>query len=424
MEVSMNRKVIGKTASVLTLIIAAVCTTLSCSKKTNTTSIELFSTKGENVATLQKLADKFTAEKNGSIKITIISPQDASTVLRSRLTKNDIPDMMAIGGDSTYTELASAGVLENLSNEPFIADIQENYLQMLYDVNKDTSKTAYAVPYAANGSGVLYNKTLFQKAGISIPKTWDDFTADFDKLQKAGIKPVELTFMDAWTCLPTWNSMAPVLQPKNFTDNRRSGKTTFAATHREILEKYLVILGKASGDYMGTSYNDGNKNFAEGKAAMMINGNWAIPEFTKVNPDIDVDMFAFPATNNPAENTVTSGIDVAFAVSAASPNKKASEEFLAFLVKPENAQFYVDEQFAFPAVKGATQNNKTVNGVKDDIAAGKVSNFPDHYYPSGFDLASILSQFALNYKNGMDNETNITQTLAACDKQYDAVNVQ
>lgn len=420
----MKPKFKGTAVLGLSLIFSAALAVTSCSRSKGANSIELFSTKGENVATLQKLADKFTAEKNGTVKITITSPQDASTVLRSRLTKNDIPDMMAIGGDSTYTELASSGVLLDLSKEPFIGSIQENYLQMIYDINKDKSKTAYAVPYAANGSGVLYNKALFEKAGITIPGTWDDFVADFDKLQKAGIKPVELTFMDSWTCLPPWNSMAPVLQPENFTDDRRAGKTTFAATHRELLQKYLVILSKASGDYMGTSYNDGNKNFAEGKAAMMINGNWAIPEFTKVNPDIDVDMFAFPSTNDPTKNTVTSGIDVAFAISASSPNKKTAEEFLAFLVRPENAQTYVDEQFAFPAVKGASQNNRTVDGVKADIAAGKVSNFPDHYYPSGFDLASILSQFALNYKNGMDNDTNITQTLAACDKQYDAVNVR
>ncbi len=420
----MKTKLSGPAILGLPLIFCAALAVTACSKSTKEASIELFSTKGENVATLQKLADKFTAEKNGAVKITIISPQDASTVLRSRLTKNDIPDMMAIGGDSTYTELASSGVLLDLSKESFIGSIQENYLQMIYDVNKDKSRTAYAVPYAANGSGVLYNKTLFEKAGITIPKTWDDFIADFDKLQKEGIKPVELTFMDSWTCLPPWNSMAPVLQPENFTDDRRAGKTTFAATHRELLEKYLVILSRASGDYMGTGYNDGNKNFAEGKAAMMINGNWAIPEFTKVNPSIDVDMFAFPSTNDPAKNTVTSGIDVAFAVSASSPNKELAKEFLSFLVRPENAQLYVDEQFAFPAVKGASQNNRTVDGVKADIAAGKVSNFPDHYYPSGFDLASILSQFALNYKNGMDNETNIAQTLAACDKQYDAVNVK
>ena len=58
-----------------------------------------------------------------------------------------------------------------------------------------------------------------------------------------------------------------------------------------------------------------------------------------------------------------------------------------------------------------------------NIAAGKVSNFPDHYYPSGYDLGSILSECALNATNGMDASENIKATLENCDIQYDAVNV-
>ena len=93
------------------------------------------------------------------------------------------------------------------------------------------------------------------------------------------------------------------------------------------------------------------------------------------------------------------------------------------MVEKEKAQQYVDEQFAFSAVKGVEQNNPTVSGVKEDIANGKVSNFPDHYYPSGFDLATILSECALNATNGMSAEENIKATLENCDVQYDAVNV-
>ena len=87
------------------------------------------------------------------------------------------------------------------------------------------------------------------------------------------------------------------------------------------------------------------------------------------------------------------------------------------------AQQYIDEQFAFSAVIGAEQTNETVKSAQKDIAEGKVSDFPDHYYPSGFDLASILSEFALNASNGMDLNENISAVLAMCDEQYDAVNV-
>ena len=89
----------------------------------------------------------------------------------------------------------------------------------------------------------------------------------------------------------------------------------------------------------------------------------------------------------------------------------------------QHAAPVVDEQFAFSAVKGVEQTNPTVSGVKEDIANGKVSNFPDHYYPSGFDLSAVLSECALNATNGMSAEENIAATLENCDVQYDASNV-
>jgi ABC-type glycerol-3-phosphate transport system substrate-binding protein len=48
------------------------------------------------------------------------------------------------------------------------------------------------------------------------------------------------------------------------------------------------------------------------------------------------------------------------------------------------------------------------------IAAGMVSDFPDHYYPAGFDLSAILSQFVLNYVNKMPHEQNIKEILHLC----------
>lgn len=396
----------------------------SDSTTTGEVEIELFSAKAENLDTLQGLVDGFMKE-NENIKITINCPSDAEIVLKTRLTKDDIPTVMSIGGNATYTELQGAGVLEDLSGESYIADLQESYLQMIYDINVDKEETAYGIPYATNASGILYNEEVFEEAGVAVPTTWTELLDAVATFEAKGIQPFELTFKDSWCCLPAWNSMAPVIPAADFTSERLAGKTTFVGTHEEVLEKYLEILKHAQSDYMGTTYTDGNKAFAEGGAAMMINGNWAIPEFMNTNPDMKVNMFAFPSTDDAAKNTVTSGVDVLFAVSAQAgeAEKAAAKALVAYLVKAENAQQYVDEQFAFSAVKGVEQTNPTVSGVKADIAAGKVSNFPDHYYPSGFDLGSILSECALNATNGMDEAANIQQTLENCDVQYDAVNV-
>lgn len=386
-------------------------------------TLELFSTKAENVEVMQSLADKFNETHEG-YTIEVVAPADAGTVLKTRMAKNDMPDIIAMGGNMEYTEVQSAGMLVDLSGEEFVANLQESYLQMVYDVNGDKEEAVYGVPYATNASGILYNVDKFEQLGLEIPKTWDELIAVCDAAVAAGETPFLLTYKDAWTALCPWNSMAPDLQPANFTDDRLAGSTTFVGTHEEIAEKYLKLLDYAQPNYMGLGYDDGNKAFANGEGLMMINGNWAINQYTNSNAEFKCGMFAFPASNDESVNYVTSGVDVLLAVTAASENVDIAKEFVAFMLEPENCQTYIDDQFAFSAVVGVEQGDESVAGVKEDIANGKVANFPDHYYPSAFDLSALLSEFAMNHANGMEDSENIAQFLKQCDEKYDIANVQ
>ena len=244
------------------------------------TELELFSSKAENKDILQKLVDKFN-ETHEDVTIKITAPADAGTVLKTRMAKNDMPDIVAMGGDNNYTEVESAGMLVDLSSEDYVSNIQESYLQMVYDVNKDKEEKVYGVPYATNASGVIYNVDKFKEHGIEIPKTWDEFIDVLEKLQDAGEQPLLMTYKDAWTSNCPWNSIASDLAPESFNDDRKAGKTTFVGTHEEIAEKYMKLLDYAQDDFMGLTYDDGNKAFANGEAAMIINGNWAINQYKK-----------------------------------------------------------------------------------------------------------------------------------------------
>ena len=228
------------------------------------TELELFSSKAENKDILQKLVDKFN-ETHEDVTIKITAPADAGTVLKTRMAKNDMPDIVAMGGDNNYTEVESAGMLVDLSSEDYISNIQESYLQMVYDVNKDKEEKAYGVPYATNASGVIYNVDKFKEYGIEIPKTWDEFIDVLEKLQDAGEQPLLMTYKDAWTSNCPWNSIASDLASESFNDERKAGKTTFVGTHEEIAEKYMKLLDYAQDDFMGLTYDDGNKAFANEK---------------------------------------------------------------------------------------------------------------------------------------------------------------
>ncbi|MDO4273922.1 MAG: extracellular solute-binding protein [Eubacteriales bacterium] len=386
------------------------------------TELEFLSTKAENKDTLQKLVDAYN-ESQDKVKVNLTQPADAGTVLKTRMTKNDLPDMVSMGGDFNYAELQSAGVFVDLSGESMLENINESYMNMLYQLNKDQEEKPYGIPYATNSSGIIYNKDIFEENNITVPETFTELMDVCETLKAAGITPFEFTYKDAWTILPVWNSVAPVIQPENFYTDRRAGSTTFADTHSEVMEKYLKLVEYAQNDYMGTSYDDGNKKFAAGEAAMMINGSWAITEIKKANADIQVDQFKFPSTDDASKNMVNSGVDVLLAVTTSCSDVEGAKDFLSYMVQQENAQIYAEEQFAFSAVNGVEQNDPSVAGVKDDIEAGNVVDFPDHYYPSGLDLSADLSTFFLDKNNGKEDAKNIEDTLKKIDSDYDTLNV-
>jgi hypothetical protein len=73
-------------------------------------------------------------------------------------------------------------------------------------------------------------------------------------------------------------------------------------------------------------------------------------------------------------------------------------------------------QFAFSALNGMAQSDLSIRDVTLVAAAGQA-----HSYPSDFDVTPVLSQFALNKKNGMNEEQNIRETLQAADTLFQAL---
>lgn len=384
-----------------TLVSVVICLALgssllvgcsSSSEDDGKVKLEVFSTKAENKALYEKMINDFQT-KNPGIKIVLNAPPDAGTVLKTRLTKNDMPDVLSMGGDNLYGELATNGILLDLSTESFMNNIQTAYVEQMRDLLTNGDEKAYGVPYATNADGVLYNKEKFEKLGLEIPKTWDEFITLSDKIKTSGETPFYLTLKDAWTAMCFWNIIAGDIAPENFLNDRKANKTTFVDTHSEIADKMLEIIKYGQKDIYGMGYNDGNTAFAQGKSVMYLQGNWAIADIKKANPSMSLGMFTLPATNDASKNKVISGVDVLLAVTKDSKHPVEAKKFIEYMLEKENAQMYITDQFAFSAVKDVVQQDESVTDLAETFKSGKIGSFPDHYYPAGSDMASILQGF-------------------------------
>ena len=250
----------------------------------------------------------------------------------------------------------------------------------------------YAIPYAANAVGIIYNKTIFNELGLTVPKTWDELIDVAEKVKAAGKTPFYFTFKDAWTTLPAYNALAANTQGENFFDQLNDGKTTFQKGYKEATEKFVQLLEYGHKDNFGKGYADGNVAFAKGESAMYLQGIWAIPEIRKANPDIELGVFPYPATNDPENTKLVSGVDLLLAISKTSKHPEEARKFVNFLLDPENAKFYLSEQNAFSAIKGITQDDPALDGLKESFEKGALVDFPDHYIPLAVGLEKLLQQ--------------------------------
>ena len=401
------------TAGAITLSLSAsLFAGCSGGKDDGKTHIEFFSSKVENAGTYKEIIKEFE-KKNPKIAVDLSSPPDAGTVIKTRLTKNDMPDVVAMGDDTTFTDLANSGVLQDLSGEDAVGKIQPTYIDMVKKDYKD-HEAVYGVPYATNGNGVIYNKEKLAALGIEdTPKTWDEFVADLDKAKEAGEIPIYFTLKDAWTGMVALNSVASSFSPDQFAEDKTAGKTTFKKSYDEVADKLLTLSKYGHKDNMGVAYGDGNTAFANGKGVFYLQGNWAIPELVKANPDVKLGVFPFPATNDPSKNNLVSGIDVLFGLTKDTKHEKEAKKFINFLLDKEQAQKYTNEQSAFSAVKDVYQTDPKLEGYKASFESGQITSYPDHFYPTGMNAANILQEFFI--KKDKD------KFLKTMDKEWDKV---
>lgn len=357
--------------------------------------IELVQYKPEAVAVFEKLEEEFN-KTHDNIHLTIESPNDATTILKTRFIREDYPDIIGIGGDINYSYFIDSKILADVSDYSGLSSIKPAYVEILEGLEFVPTEGTYGVPYVANAAGVLYNRAMFQEHGWEIPTTWDEFISLCEEIQAAGIQPLYFGFKDTWTCLAPWNALAVGLAPADVCRQVNRGETNFTTEYREIAEKMLQLLQYGEDGPFAYGYNDACTAFANGESAMFTIGSYAVPQIKSVNPDMDIDSFVMPGNNNAEGNVLNSGVDLQFCVMEACENKEAAYEVLDFLLAHENVQFYLDDQNAVPCKDEEFELASMLDGMKEYIEAGKMSDYQDHYYPSEMAVDAQIQTYLIN----------------------------
>jgi len=212
--------------------------------------------------------------------------------------------------------------------QPFISVIHKSLVDLAKDLGGGSLKV---VPYQPMAFVVMYNKDLFNQAGItSVPKTWDEMLAVCAKLKAIGA--AGFTVDDAYmAALFGYNidRIAGLDAAKRMVDNNDfSGPQVlrFAQIWENMARNGYIHPNAAANVFPSGQVNE----FAQGRAAMYLNGTWLPNEIKGNAPNFNWGQFAYPAIDPAGDGPNTNNYgSQSFGINK---NSKYPEEAFKFLV--------------------------------------------------------------------------------------------
>ncbi|MGM0883491.1 MAG: ABC transporter substrate-binding protein [Bacillota bacterium] len=357
-------------ATVLITSIMAGCGNSNANKtpaadNTNTTkkedvSIRVFQFKVEIADAMNRMAEEYEKETGVHVDIeTHGGGEDYGALLKADFAAGSEPEIFANGGFTGLEPYMSRAT--DLSSEPWAADVLDTAKEPVTVDGK-----LYGMPMNTEGYGLIYNKDLFAKAGITeTPKTISQLTDAVKKLQAAGITPFEAT--NEWWSLGIHLvnvAIASQPDPAGFAEDLKAGKTTIK--ENKVFQEWLnlvdLIFNNAQKNKLTTDYSTQVAEFASGKAAMMQQGNWTQPDIDKVNPDLNLGVLPLPI--NDSEGHVLVGVPSNWIVNSKSAHPEEAKAFLNWMVSSETGKKFLTKEFKFmPALKSITATEDEIGQV-------------------------------------------------------------
>jgi raffinose/stachyose/melibiose transport system substrate-binding protein len=194
---------------------------------------------------------------------------DGDNLVKTKLSTGDMSDVFWYNSGSLLAALSPAKTLVDLTNDPALANTDPSFLPAVTQNGK-----VYGAPWGtAMGGGILYNKDVYAKLNLQVPKTWADFESNSDKIKAAGITAVLGSFKDTWTSqlfvLGDYHNVAAANPSfaKDYTANKVKYATDPAAVKGFDKTAEAKEKGWLNSSAGSTTFAQGIKLLASGRAA-------------------------------------------------------------------------------------------------------------------------------------------------------------
>ena len=302
------------------------------------------------------------------VVVTTQEPDAYKTAIRVRLGSADPPDIFFAWGGEWMHNFVRAGAVYDLSK--YMDDgggewrkrINALALKRFTFDNK-----VWGVPYFVQCTFFLYNKDIFGKLGIAVPKTWPELIAAIDKINAAGkgaYVPIALGNVLHWPAQTMTSAMFQrvmgeqvveadydVMGPGQYGE---PGWTQGIGMLQELLKHKAFNAAPNA-----VTQEAARAMFYSGKAAMFYTGTWAFARLVEGGEApksfwTQWDFFNFPAVpGGKGDQTALTGSPDGYVIGARTKNLDEAVDFLKYLTSVPVAQEFVKRCQELVQVNGA-----------------------------------------------------------------------
>lgn len=270
------------------------------------------------------------------------APTEYNAALNAKLEAGTAGDLITCRPFDASLQLYEKGYLAPVQDLPGM----ENFGPVARSGwSTDDGKVTFCVPMASVIHGFIYNKDAFDKLGIAVPTTEDEFFAAMDKIKADGTYiPMAMGTKDQWE--------AATMGYQNIGPNYWGGeagrlaliKGTQKLTDAPWVEPYKTLakwkpyLGDG---FEAQSYPDSQNLFTLGRAAVYPAGSWEISGF---NAQAQFKMGAFlpPVKKAGDKCYISDHVDIAIGMNAKTKNPESAKAFLSWVGSSEFASLYAN----------------------------------------------------------------------------------
>jgi multiple sugar transport system substrate-binding protein len=197
------------------------------------------------------------------------------------------------------------------------------------------------IPAVVDNLAVVYNKTLFAKAGLAPPGpgwTWQQFQADAKKLTNPAIKQYGTAYVTPGTEDTVWHWEALLWEAGGqllSADNSKAAFDSAAGLASLNTLRTMAVTDKSM--YLDPTDSAYSNLFNSGKLGMLVTGPWDLSAFPNVHYGVQV-MPSYPGTSG-GHQTI-SGPDNWVIFNNSPARVAAAEQFLLWLTAPAQDKYF------------------------------------------------------------------------------------